>query len=67
MTDIYNAEYITTFSPEGGIKRLKMLMQMFIKDPCVEMSIIIDTAEQVIHDKYGFSYSEIEQFERDFE
>ena len=63
MKELYEAEYRKTFTVEGGIKRYQNLCRMFVEDSCMEMSLIVDAAAQVLHDKYGLDWGEIEELE----
>lgn len=60
---LYDAEYTKTFTKEGGIERYKTLVKMFAKEATMEMSIIVDTAGEILHDKYGMDWDEIEAVE----
>lgn len=61
MEKLYEAEYRKTFTVEGGIRRYQILCQMFVEDSCMEMSLIVDTVAQVLHNKYGLGWDEIEE------
>lgn len=61
--DLYRAEYSKTFTLEGGIARYQKLVKMFADNASMEMSIIVDTAAQVLHSKYGLDWSDIEAYE----
>ena len=60
---LYNAEYNKTFTVQGGIERFLKLAKEFVKNKSAEISLIVDTAAQVLHDKYGLDYGTIETLE----
>ena len=63
IQQLYDAEYSKTFTVQGGIERFLKLAKEFVKNKSSEMSLIVDTAAQVLHDKYGLDYGTIETLE----
>lgn len=60
---LHEAEYNKTFTVEGGIARYTELVKMFADKATIEMSIIVDAAAEVLHEKYGMDWDEIEKIE----
>lgn len=63
IQQLYDAEYSKTLTVQGGIERFLKLAKEFIKNKSTEMSLIVDTAAQVLHDKYKLDYGTIETLE----
>ena len=60
IQQLYYAEYSKTFTVQGGIERFLKLVKEFVKNKSIEMSLIVDIAAQVLHDKYKLDYGTIE-------
>jgi len=63
IQQLYDAEYSKTLTVHGGIERFLKLAKEFVKNKSAEMSLIVDTAAQVLHDKYKLDYGTIEALE----
>lgn len=63
IQQLYDAEYSKTLTVQGGIERFLKLAKEFVKNKSTEMSLIVDTAAQVLHDKYKLDYGTIETLE----
>ena len=63
IQQLYDAEYSKTLTAHGGIERFLKLAKEFVKNKSAEMSLIVDTAAQVLHDKYKLDYGTIEALE----
>lgn len=63
IQQLYDAEYKKTLTVQGGIERFLKLAKEFVKNKSAEMSLIVDTAAQVLHDKYKLGYGTIETLE----
>ena len=61
--ELYDAEYSKSLTVEGGIERFLKLAKEFVKNKSIEMSLIVDIAAQVLHDKYKLDYGTIETLE----
>lgn len=63
IQQLYEAEYSKTLTVRGGIERFLKLVKEFDKNKSIEMSLIVDIAAQVLHDKYKLDYGTIETLE----
>ena len=60
---LYEVEFNKTFTLEGGVQRFKDLCKMFMYDHSMEMSNIVGVSGEVLHNKYGVSWEDIEAYE----
>lgn len=63
IQQLYAAEYRKTLTVQGGMERFLKLVKEFDKNKSIEMSLIVDIAAQVLHDKYKLDYGTIETLE----
>jgi len=67
MKDFYDmmkeAERKLTFTKEKHIERYKKLIESFAGNPSMEISMVCTACVNVLHEKYGMEWSEIESIE----
>lgn len=58
-----NASELEAWTKEGNIKEYKKLAKLFNNNPTMELSAMMSDCAEILHDRFGVSWEEIEEME----
>lgn len=58
-----NKEQLEAWTKAGNIEEYKQLVKLFNNNPTMELSSMMSDRAEILHDRFGVSWEEIEQME----